>query len=67
MQYFPDQAGTMGGLGKFDRIDEKKLKKDDDIVLLFLVDPGAEIVTFNTGGSASRADDLRSQNLKAPE
>ncbi len=67
LQYFPDQAGTMGGLGKFDRIDEKKLKRNDDIVLLFLVDPGAEIVRFNTGGSASRADDLRSQNLKAPD
>jgi len=67
VQYFPDPAGTMGGLGKFDRIDENKMKADDDIVLLFLVDPGAKIETFNTGGSASRADDLRSQNLTAPE
>ena len=57
----------MGGLGKFNRIDENKLSKDDAVVFLFLVDPGAEIVVFNTGGSASRADNLRSENLKAPE
>ncbi len=67
VQYFPDQAGTVGGLGKFNRIKENDLKRGDDIVFLFLVDPGARIVSFSTGGAASRSDDLASENLVAPK
>jgi len=67
VQYLPDEFGSIGGLGAFDKIDEKDLKRDDEIVFLFLVDPGVQIVKFNTGGSSSREEDLRSQNLKAPD
>ncbi len=67
VQYFPNQAGTVGGLGKFDRIKEDDLKSGDEIVLLFLVDPGVKLVSFSTGGAASRADDLSAENLVAPE
>jgi hypothetical protein len=66
VQYFPEQAGTVGGTGAFQRIKEDALQPDDQFVLLFLVDPGAQIVTFRTGSDATRADDLRSANLIAP-
>lgn len=66
-QYFSEPAGTMGGLGKFDTIKDRHLKDDYQLVFLFLVDPGARIVSFSTGGSASRKDDLRGENLVAPK
>ena len=66
VQYFKDQVGTVGGVGKFNKIDERKLGASDTFALLFLVDPGATIVTFSTGGSATRQDDLADQNLTAP-
>ncbi len=66
VQYFRDPVGSIGGLGKFSRIDEKKLQPSDQLVLLFLVDRGARIVSFSTGGSASRRDDLTTENLVAP-
>lgn len=67
IQYFPDQAGSIGGVGPFVSIKERDLDKDDTLVLLFLVNPGATIVEFSTGGAASRADDLRAEGLTAPE
>ena len=67
VQYFPEQAGTIGGLGEFRKIDDTKLKGDYAYVLLFLVDPGAKITSFSTGGSATRADDLSAENLVAPD
>jgi hypothetical protein len=67
IQYFPEQVGTVGGLGKFNRIKEDELTRQDEFVLLFLVEPGAQIVTFSTGGAASREDDLRAENLVAPQ
>lgn len=67
VQYFSDRAGSIGQLGKFDRIREKELKADDQFVLLFLVDPGAHITKFSTGGEATRADDLTVENLVAPK
>lgn len=67
IQYFPQQVGTIGGLGKFNKINERQLNTGDKIVLLFLVDPGAEIDSFSTGGAATRRDDLRAENLVAPE
>ncbi len=66
MQYFKDQVGTVGGVGKFNKIDERKLGASETFALLFLVDPGAKIVSFSTGGSATRRDDLADQNLTAP-
>ena len=67
IQYFSDPIGAIGGMAKFSKINEKTLKRDDRFVLLFLVDPGARIVRFSTGGAATRADDLTSQNLVAPD
>lgn len=67
VQYFKDQAGTIGGLGKFSRIDETRLTARDHFALLFLVDPGARIVSFSTGGAATRRDDLTAENLTAPK
>ena len=67
IQYFPEVAGSVGGVGKFNRIKEDKLKRDEPLVLLFLVDPGARIVSFSTGGDATRRDDLTSDNLVAPQ
>ena len=66
IQFFPEQVGTVGGLGKFARIDEDELKQDDQVVLLFLVDPGSELVAFSTG-SSSRKEDIRAQTLVAPQ
>jgi hypothetical protein len=67
VEYFPEQSGMTGAMAPFQRIKESDLKPDDHLVLLFLVDPGAEIVSFTTGGDASRADDLRGENLVAPK
>jgi len=66
IQYYPDQVGTVGGLGAFARIDEDQLKQGDQMVLLFLVDPGSELVAFSTG-DASRKEDIRAQTLVAPD
>jgi hypothetical protein len=66
VQYFSNQAGSIGGVGKFDKIKDDDLKGDYQLVLLFLVDPGARITSFSTGGDATRADDLKGENLVAP-
>jgi len=66
IEYFSQKAGSLGQMGKFDRIKEKELKDDDQFVLLFLVDPGAQVTKFSTGGEATRADDLTVENLVAP-
>jgi hypothetical protein len=66
--YFSEETGRLGGFGKFDRIDEKRdLKPTDDVVLLFLVEPGAEIVSFSSGGAATSGADLVGENLVAPD
>lgn len=67
VQYFSKEGGAIGGLGKFNRINEKRLNAQDTFALLFLVDPGARITTFSTGGDATRSDDLSSENLVAPD
>jgi len=66
VQYFSNQAGSIGGVGKFDKIKDADLKGDYQLVLLFLVDPGIRITSFSTGGDATRADDLTAENLVAP-
>lgn len=67
VQYYPDAAGTIGGVGDFSRIKDKHLSGDYELVFLFLVKPGAEIVGFSTGGDASRKDDLTGEKLIAPD
>lgn len=67
VQYFPEPTGSIGALGPFDRIKEQKLTADDTYVLLFLVDPGVQIVRFSTGGAVGAADNLTSENLIAPQ
>lgn len=67
VQYYSSPTGSIGGIGKFNRINEKKLTPKDEFVLLFLVDPGARITSFSTGGSATRRDDLTLENLVAPD
>ena len=66
IQYFTSPVGSIGGLGKFNKIKDRHLEKDYDFVLLFLVDPGAQIVSFSSGGSATRRDELAGENLTAP-
>lgn len=66
VQYFPEPAGTAGGLGEFTEIQDRHFTGDYTLVYLFLVDPGVTITSFSTGGDATRADDLRSANLVAP-
>lgn len=67
IQYFSNRSGSIGGFDKFSQIDESKLGPNDQFVLLFLVDPGARIVAFSTGGSSTRRDDLTDQNIVAPQ
>lgn len=67
VQYFPEAVGTVGGVKKFERLNETNLTDDARVFLLFLVDPGVRIVSFSTGGSASRQDDLSAENLVAPD
>lgn len=66
VQYFPNQFGTLGGVGKFSKIKDSDITGDAQMFLLFLVDPGARIVLFTTGGTANRGDDLSTENLVAP-
>lgn len=66
IQYFPEPAGSIGGLGDFDKIKDRHLKGKNEFVFLFLTKPGAKITAFSTGGSATRRDDLRGENLIAP-
>jgi hypothetical protein len=67
VQYYPEHAGSIGGLGEFRRIKDRHLEEDYDLVFLFLVDPGARILYFSTGGAADRRDDLQDENLVAPD
>ena len=66
VQYFSNQVGSIGGVGAFNKIKDDDLKGDYQLVLLFLVDPGARIISFSTGGDATRADDLKGEDLVAP-
>jgi len=66
IQYFSTQVGTIGGMGKFQKIKDQHLKGDYELVFLFLVDPGVQITAFSTGGSAARRDDLAEEQLTAP-
>lgn len=67
VQYFPEQVGSIGGVGPFSIIKERDLDKDETLILLFLVKPGVKIVEFSTGGQANRADDLKGEDLISPE
>jgi hypothetical protein len=67
IEYFPEQAGSMGGLGPFLQIQDRHLEDDYELFFLFLVEPGARILYFSTGGAADRRDDLQADNLEAPQ
>jgi hypothetical protein len=68
VEYFGDApVGSIGGLGPFEKIKESNLKGEYELVFLFLVEPGARITSFSTGGPATRRDDLSQENLVAPE
>ena len=68
VQYFSHQMGTIGGVGQYEIIRENHLEDPDaEQFLLFLVEPGARIITFSTGGSSARQDDLTGENLVAPK
>lgn len=67
VQYFRSPVGSIGGIGKFDRIKDSDLTGDYKLVMLFLVDPGVTITAFSTGGAATAAEDLTAQKLVAPE
>lgn len=64
IQYFPQQIGSMGrGVGKFQRIKERHLKRTDTIlVYLFLIAPGRQVIEFSTGRGGT---DLRNERLVA--
>lgn len=67
VQYFPNQAGTIGGVSDFDKIKDRHLKgKKYELAFLFLVRPGVTITAFSTGGTSTRRDDLTNENLVAP-
>ncbi len=66
VQYFSEPVGSIGGLSEFHRIKEQHFTGEYQLVLLFLVEPGARLVSFTSGGSASRQEDLTDQNLVAP-
>ena len=65
LQYFGGADGG-GRMHPFDRIKDSHLKGEYGLVLLFLVNPGAQITGFSSGGDSTRADDLTSENLVAP-
>jgi hypothetical protein len=67
IQYFPEESGSIGGLSRFREANESNLTNDDLVVFLFLVEPGARITYFSTGGSSMRRDDLEADNLVAPQ
>ena len=50
---------------QFDRIKASDLEGEYVLTFLFLVDPGVKIVSFSTGGDATRSDDLSPDNLVA--
>jgi hypothetical protein len=67
VQFAPDENALMGGgLGPFERVKDDHLKGDYQLVMLFAVNPGVKIVSFSTGGDATRKDDLTAENLTAP-
>ncbi len=67
LEYFGGAEGGAGRMRPFDRIKEADLKGEYSLVLLFLVQPEAHIVAFSSGGDATRADDLKDENLIAPK
>jgi hypothetical protein len=68
--YFPEYAesGARAGTSPFKRILDRHMQGDSyKLVYLFLIDPGAEIVRFQTGSAASPAEDLKGVVPKAPD
>ncbi|MCK4660071.1 MAG: CvpA family protein [Phycisphaerae bacterium] len=68
IQYFPEYAEQAGrGLYPWARLRQNHLRGDYTLVYLYLIDPGAKLTRFSTGGSSSRSVDLSTMNLVAPK
>ena len=67
VQYFPEAAGTVGGVRPFERIKDAHMTPGSgyELYFLFLIDSGRKVVTFKTTGGAGGAD-LSDMNLVAP-
>jgi len=66
VQYFPEAAGTVGGVRPFERIKDSHMTGSGyELYFLFLIDSGRKVVTFKTTGGAGGAD-LSDMNLVAP-
>ncbi len=67
IQYFPEYAEMTGrGIQPWERLRENRLQGDYTYVLLYLINPGAKLVGFSTGGGGAQAVDLTDRNLVAP-
>ncbi|HEY3244956.1 MAG TPA: CvpA family protein [Phycisphaerae bacterium] len=69
VMYFPEYAESGArALKNFSRIQDRHLQGDSyKLVYLFLIDPGSEIVRFQTGSASSPAEDLKGLVPKAPD
>ncbi|UCG16554.1 MAG: hypothetical protein JSV19_00655 [Phycisphaerales bacterium] len=66
IQYYPEQAGSVGGVKEFSRIKKRHLDGPDyELYFLFLVDSGRKIVNFSTTGRRG-GEDISDLDLKAP-
>ena len=67
IQYYPEYAEITGrGIRGWAKLRENRIRPDDTYVLLYLVEPGAKMKSFRTGGGGARAVDLEDKDLTAP-
>ncbi|MFH0980906.1 MAG: CvpA family protein [Planctomycetota bacterium] len=67
VQYSPEYADLTGrGLHDWARLRENMFRGEYTYVLLYLVEPGAQLVSFSTGGGGVAPVDLGGMNLTAP-
>ena len=71
IQYFPESAEMTGrGVRPWERLKERRLRGEYTYVFLYLVEPGAKLVRFTTGGGGARTTDpvdLGDMDLVAPK
>lgn len=68
IQYFPESAELAGrAIGPWSKLNERQLRGDYTYVLLYLVEPGARLVRFTTGGGRVQPVDLGNMDLVAPQ
>ena len=67
IQYAPESADSTGrGVRPWSKLSEARLERDYTYVYLYLVEPGAKLVRFSTGGGGVRDTDLNGAELTAP-